>query len=225
MSASSAPWSCAFDAGRERTDDRPGPAAVPPDARVLAFVVAVAGFVNVISGLTPSLAARVHLAAAGLTPDVRQLAHGATALLGIALILLARGLAIAVASRSPAAIALLGISVVTHVAKGLDIEEAAMMVSSAGLLIRGRRLFTEPTPRPGGNHCCVGAGHHRLRPRLRAARAWLRHDRVPEPALTFPSRSRRSAHGSSAESDRCTSKAGSDTGSPIWITVLGSSAS
>lgn len=117
------------------------------DARVLATVVAVAGLVNVISGLTPSLAARVHLVAAGLTPDVRQLAHGATALLGIALILLARGLAHRRRLAFITAIALLGISVVTHVAKGLDIEEAVMMIVVAALLIRGRHLFTEATPR------------------------------------------------------------------------------
>jgi lysyl-tRNA synthetase class 2 len=117
------------------------------DAQVLAFVVAVAGLVNVVSGLTPSLAARVHLAAAGLTPDVRQLAHGATALLGIALILLARGLAHRRRLAFIGAIVLLGVSVVTHVAKGLDIEEAVMMIVVAALLIRGRRLFTEATPR------------------------------------------------------------------------------
>jgi lysyl-tRNA synthetase class 2 len=109
-------------------------------------VVAVAGLVNVISGLTPSLAGRVHLAAAGLTPDVRQLAHGATALLGIALILLARGLAHRRRLAFIAAIALLGLSVVTHVAKGLDLEEALMMLIVAGLLVRGRRLFSESTP-------------------------------------------------------------------------------
>lgn len=109
-------------------------------------MVAVAGLVNVISGLTPSLAGRVHLAAAGLTPDVRQLAHGATALLGIALILLARGLAHRRRLAFIAAIALLGLSVVTHVAKGLDLEEALMMLIVAGLLVRGRRLFSESTP-------------------------------------------------------------------------------
>jgi lysyl-tRNA synthetase class 2 len=114
---------------------------------VLASVVAVAGLVNVISGLTPSLAARVHLIAAGLTPDVRQLAHGATALLGIALMLLARGLAHRRRLAFFTATALLGIAVVTHVAKGLDIEESVMMLIVAGLLIRSRSLFTESTPR------------------------------------------------------------------------------
>lgn len=109
-------------------------------------MVAVAGLVNVVSGLTPSLAGRVHLAAVGLTPDVRQLAHGATTLLGIALILLARGLAHRRRLAFIAAIALLGLSVVTHVAKGLDLEEALMMLIVAALLVRGRHLFSESTP-------------------------------------------------------------------------------
>ncbi len=110
-------------------------------------MVAVAGLVNVISGLTPSVAGRVHLIATGLTPDIRELAHGATALMGIALILVARGLAHRRRLAFVAAITMLGVSVVTHVAKGLDIEEAVMMIVVAALLIRGRRLFTEPTPR------------------------------------------------------------------------------
>jgi lysyl-tRNA synthetase, class II len=116
------------------------------DARILAFVVALAGLVNVISGLTPSVAQRVHLIAAGMTPDVLELAHGATALLGLALILLARGLAHRRRLAFVTAIVLLSVSVVTHVIKGLDIEEAVMMIIVAGLLVRSRRLFTESTP-------------------------------------------------------------------------------
>ena len=146
----------------------------------------MAGLVNVISGLTPSVAERVHLVAAGLTPDVRQLAHGATAVLGLALILLARGLAHRRRLAFSAAIILLGVSVITHVAKGLDIEESVMMLVVAGLLIRSRKLFTEPTPRA----------------RWQSLLLWipivvvfdfaygllglaLRHDRV-QPALTLP---------------------------------------
>jgi lysyl-tRNA synthetase class 2 len=82
-----------------------------------------------------------------VTPDVVELAHGATALMGLALILVARGLAHRRRLAFIAAITMLGVSVVTHVAKGLDIEEAVMMLVVAGLLVRGRRLFTEPTPR------------------------------------------------------------------------------
>jgi lysyl-tRNA synthetase class 2 len=144
LSASSAPLSetpvtsdaaCAHEQRRRQRD-----------ARVLALVVALAGVVNVVSGLTPSIADRVHLIAAGLTPDVRELAHGATALMGVALILVARGLAHRRRLAFIAAITMLGVSVVTHVAKGLDVEEATMMLVVAALLIRGRRLFSEPTP-------------------------------------------------------------------------------
>ncbi len=147
MSASSVRGSAGATPAVSEPGTVPDPGRRRRDARVLALVVAVAGLINVVSGLTPSLAPRVHLAAAGLTPDVRQLAHGATALLGIALILLARGLAHRRRLAFIAAIALVGISVVTHVAKGLDVEEALVMLVVAALLIRGRNLFTEPTPR------------------------------------------------------------------------------
>ncbi len=147
MSASSAPATpdvtpAASDPGSGRDQRRRR-----RDARLLALVVAIAGIVNVVSGLTPEIVARVHLVAASLTPDVRELARGATALMGLALILVARGLAHRRRLAFLAAITMLGVSVVTHVAKGLDVEEAAMMIVVAALLVRGRRLFIEPTPR------------------------------------------------------------------------------
>ena len=114
------------------------------DARLLALVVALAGVVNVVSGLTPEIAARVHLVAASLTPDVRELARGATALMGLALILVARGLAHRRRLAFLAAITMLGVSVVTHVAKGLDVEESALNILLLVLLLRSRRWFTAP---------------------------------------------------------------------------------
>ena len=76
--------------------------------------------------------------------------------MGLALILVARGLAHRRRLAFIAAITMLGVSVVTHVAKGLDIEEAVMMLVVAALLVRGRRLFTEPHPARAGSRCCAG---------------------------------------------------------------------
>lgn len=117
------------------------------DARVLALVVAAAGVVDIVSALTPGVRDRVELLTGGLTPEAIQLAQGATALLGLALILLARGLSHRRRLAFVAAIALLSFSVVTHVVKGLDVEEALGMVLVAAVLVRARRIFTEPTPR------------------------------------------------------------------------------
>lgn len=117
------------------------------EARLLGVAVGVAGVVNVISGLTPNLRSRVEFMQDAFNPDLRQFAHGATALLGLALVLLGRGLVHRRRFAYLAAIAFLGLSIATHVAKGLDVEEAAVMAVVAALLFRSRRLFTEPTPR------------------------------------------------------------------------------
>ena len=117
------------------------------EARLLGVAVAFAGVLNVFSGLTPNLRSRVEFMQDAFNPDLRQFAHGATALLGLALILTGRGLAHRRRFAYAAAIALLGLSIITHVAKGLDVEEAAVMAVVVVLLFRGRGLFTEPTPR------------------------------------------------------------------------------
>src|SRR5690242_20349289 len=116
------------------------------EARLLGLLVALAGIVNLASALTPNLRQRMHILHEGLTPDITGLAHGATAILGVGLLLVGRGLVHRRRLAYLAALALLGISAITHVLKGLDVEEAIVVLVIAVLLWRARWLFDSPIP-------------------------------------------------------------------------------
>ena len=114
--------------------------------RLLAFAVTGVGAINVVSALTPEFRGRLLVVRDVFTPEVAHLAMGATALLGVALVLLGRGIARHRRVAYRAALALLVISTVTHVLKGFDFEEAVVSLGVAVLLVRSRWLFTAPTP-------------------------------------------------------------------------------
>jgi len=122
------------------------PTPVRRRLRLLGLAVTAAGVVNIASALTPEFRARLHIVRDAFTPEVAHLAMGATALLGIALVLLGRGIARHRRVAYRAALVLLAFSALTHLLKGLDIEEAAISVGVAVLLVRSGRLFTAPTP-------------------------------------------------------------------------------
>ena len=61
--------------------------------RLLAFAVTATGLINVLSALTPLMRDRLEVVGEAFTPEVAHVARGATALLGVALILLSRGIA------------------------------------------------------------------------------------------------------------------------------------
>src|SRR5689334_24361626 len=63
------------------------------EARLVGLLVALVGFLNLVSALTPGLRHRMHVLHEVLTPAMTGAAQGATAILGIGLILLGRGLA------------------------------------------------------------------------------------------------------------------------------------
>jgi lysyl-tRNA synthetase, class II len=122
------------------------PTPVRRRLRLLGLAVTAAGVVNVTSAVTPEFRDRLHIVRDAFTPEVAHLAMGATALLGIALVLLGRGIARHRRVAYRAAIVLLAFSALTHLLKGLDIEEAAISLGVAVLLVRSGRLFTAPTP-------------------------------------------------------------------------------
>jgi len=103
--------------------------------RLLAFAVTATGLINVLSALTPLMRDRLEVVAEALTPEVAHLARGATALLGVALILLSRGIARHRRLAFRTALVLLAVSAFTHVLKGLDIEEAVVSLGVAVLLL------------------------------------------------------------------------------------------
>ncbi len=114
--------------------------------RLLAFAVTATGLINILSALTPLMRDRLEVVGEAFTPEVAHLARGATALLGVALILLSRGIARHRRLAYRTALVLLAVSAFTHVLKGLDIEEAVVALGVAVLLLRSSSLFDAPTP-------------------------------------------------------------------------------
>jgi len=84
------------------------------------------GLVNVISAVTPSLVARVQIIEKYSPLEVRHGSHVTAALAGFALLLLARNLWRRKRVAWLLALAVLGISLVSHLLKGLDYEEALL---------------------------------------------------------------------------------------------------
>ncbi|HEY7440704.1 MAG TPA: phosphatidylglycerol lysyltransferase domain-containing protein [Acidimicrobiia bacterium] len=115
-------------------------------ARRLGLLVAFAGLITVVSAVTPNLRDRTHVLLEAITPNVAGFAHGVAAILGLALMLLGRGLAKRRRVALLSAVALLGVTIVVHVVKGLDFEEAVASAVVAIVLVRSRNLFNEPTP-------------------------------------------------------------------------------
>ena len=103
---------------------------------------------GIASAVTPAMPRRLALVEHIFDADVVHLAAGTTALLGFALMLLGRGLARRHRSAYLGAVALLLISALTHLVKGLDVEETLLAVAVALLLVRSRHLFSIPPP-PG----------------------------------------------------------------------------
>jgi lysyl-tRNA synthetase class 2 len=106
------------------------------------------GVLNVISAFLPGLRERVEAIGAVFTPGVPDIAAGATAVLGIALILLGRGLAQRRWVAYVAAVASLSLSAVAHLLKGGLIVEVVLSLVVLGVLVANRHLFTvRPCPR------------------------------------------------------------------------------
>jgi len=114
-------------------------------ARLLGLAVALAGVVNLASTVTPNLRGRMHLLRSAFTPEAIHWAHGATALFGLALLVVGRGIAQRRRLAYYVALGLLGLSVAGHLVKGLDFEESVALAAVAVLLVRSQRVFTERT--------------------------------------------------------------------------------
>ncbi|HTN81428.1 MAG TPA: hypothetical protein VMK16_17290, partial [Acidimicrobiales bacterium] len=92
--------------------------------RRAALLVGGVAIMNVLSAVTPPLAGRLRWLL-GLAPvEVPQAAGSALVFASIALLFIARGLRRGMRHTWIAALALLAISLITNLTKGLDIEEA-----------------------------------------------------------------------------------------------------
>ncbi|MGH3743992.1 MAG: phosphatidylglycerol lysyltransferase domain-containing protein [Mycobacteriales bacterium] len=111
---------------------------VPP---LLALLVLLAGVVDVISVLTPEFSGRLQSITTVVTGPVVRSASAGAVVLGIVLVLLAQGLRRRKRRAWVAALAVLVVSAVLDVLKGLDVEEALLSLAVAGLLVGYRREF------------------------------------------------------------------------------------
>jgi lysyl-tRNA synthetase class 2 len=116
----------------------------PATPVALAWAAALAGLISIVSALTPELADRADVVRGVLPPGVPEAARTVALALGLGMIFLSRGLARRKRRAWWLAVALVVASAVAHLAKGLDVEEAAFHVVLLVALLRGRRHFVAP---------------------------------------------------------------------------------
>ncbi|MEZ5410436.1 MAG: phosphatidylglycerol lysyltransferase domain-containing protein [Acidimicrobiales bacterium] len=131
------------------------PPALTPDRsgrhrRLAAGAVAVVGLLDLASALTPPLRPRAGQLLRILPPLVPSTASLATAAAGAGLLTLAAGLRRGQRRAWVAALALLAVSALANVGKGLDVEEAAAALGVGVLLAGWRRSFQVAGDRVAG---------------------------------------------------------------------------
>jgi lysyl-tRNA synthetase class 2 len=116
-------------------------------------LVALAGLVGVVSGLLPPERQRLHAVVDLLGLPVATGAAAATVVLGLVLLLVARGLRRRRRRAWQVAVPLLLAGAALHVAKGLDVEEAALCLLGVAVLVGARDQFVaDPDPGPHRRH-------------------------------------------------------------------------
>jgi len=113
--------------------------AAAPQA--IGLAVFLAGAVLLISGATPAVESRLNFIARGIPLPVLEASHLAGSALGVGLLVLARGLFRRLRSAYVAAMALLVAGMLVSLTKGLDIEEALILLVILGFLWSSRREF------------------------------------------------------------------------------------
>ncbi len=111
------------------------------NVRIVAILTALMGIINVLSAITPSLLNRWEILKTVSPLYVRHGGHLTAALAGFALLLLSAGLWRRKRAAWWMTLAVLGISIVSHLVKGLDYEEALLASALAAWLIALRHHF------------------------------------------------------------------------------------
>lgn len=124
----------------------------PRQVRFVALLVAVLGCINVLSAVTPALEDRLLRLAPYVPGIVRHGAHLSATLAGFGLLLLAENLGRRKRIAWLLAELLLGISITSHLAKGLDWEEALAALVAALWLWSLRQEFQAQSDRPSIRH-------------------------------------------------------------------------
>lgn len=115
---------------------------------IAAVVTGLAGIVNLLSAVTPSLPRRVHLLKPVFPFEVRAGAHIFAAITGFFLLILSVYLLRRKRVAWWMAIGLLVVSILSNLIKGLDYEESLLSAVLLGQLLLMRRVFTAQSDRP-----------------------------------------------------------------------------
>jgi phosphatidylglycerol lysyltransferase len=116
--------------------------------RLAALAAALVGIVNLISAVQPALPGRLVVLAPLIPLELRFGSRMTSALAGFALLALAGALGRRKRAAWIAAVILLALSALTHLVKGLDIEEASLSLALLGLLLWRRASFHAASDRP-----------------------------------------------------------------------------
>ena len=116
----------------------------PKPESLLAWAAAFVGAIGIASALTPELANRYDLVKGVLPPGVPTAARVFALAFGVALVFVSRSLARRRRRAWQLAVAIVIASAVAHLAKGLDVEEAAISLLLLAALLRHRRRFDVP---------------------------------------------------------------------------------
>lgn len=112
--------------------------------KLLAWAAALVGVVGLVSALTPEMADRVRVVGGVLPPGWPEAARVLTVAFAIGLIWLSRSLAKRRRRAWQLALCVVVASAAAHLAKGLDVEEAAASLLLLAALLRWRRRFDVP---------------------------------------------------------------------------------
>jgi len=106
-----------------------------------AAVLAAAGLIDLASAVTPPMRDRLGELLGWVPLVIPQTATAGVALAGLALIMLSRGVRRGQRPAWALALALVFLSAVLHVVKGIDLEEAVILLGAGGYLIRHGAAF------------------------------------------------------------------------------------
>ena len=139
----------------------PGPVRLRPTTprpeSLLAWAAAAVGVIGVISSLTPEMTDRFRVVKGMLPPGLPTAARVGALAFGIALVFLSRSLARRRRRAWQLAVIVVIASAISHLAKGLDVEEATISLSLLVALIFYRRRFDVPG-NPGSVRPLLGIG-------------------------------------------------------------------
>lgn len=116
-----------------------------PARFLVALIVVVSGGVMLVSSATPALTHRMRVLERIVPLPVLETSHLSSAIVGLLLLLIARGLAKGYRYAFRATLGLLLTGAAFNILKGLDYEEAVLLILTAALLWTHSRLFMLPS--------------------------------------------------------------------------------